>query len=74
MTDEAAHSRMKRPIAKYYSMSSILAFEPDLNEVVDDFCNHLERRFMAGDNKGKECDLGKWIAFCAYRFNPSYTS
>lgn len=55
---------MKKPIVKYYSMSSVLAMEPAMNEVIGDFCGHLERRFMQGDNEGKVFDLGQWIAFC----------
>lgn len=63
-TDQVEHARMKKPIVKYYSMSSVLAMEPAMNEVISDFCDHLERRFMLGDNEGKVFDLGQWIAFC----------
>ncbi|KAJ3548445.1 hypothetical protein NM208_g992 [Fusarium decemcellulare] len=62
-TDQADHARMKRPIVKYYSMSSILAMEGEMNPVISDFCDHLERRFMQKENKDKKFDFGQWIAF-----------
>ncbi|KAK8131649.1 hypothetical protein PG984_008087 [Apiospora sp. TS-2023a] len=58
------HARMKRPIAHYYSVSSVSGLEPLMDKVIGDFCGHLERRFM-GD-KGKPFDLGEWIAFCSW--------
>lgn len=68
-TDQAAHARMKRPIVKYYSMSSVLAMEPHVNRVLGDFCKHLENRFM--DKTGapsSDCDLGRWIAYYTWDF------
>ncbi|KAF5001839.1 hypothetical protein FDECE_10828 [Fusarium decemcellulare] len=62
-TDQVEHARMKRPIVKYYSMSSVLAMEGEVNPVISDFCDHLERRFMEKENKDKRFDFGQWIAF-----------
>ncbi|EPE02811.1 benzoate 4-monooxygenase cytochrome p450 [Ophiostoma piceae UAMH 11346] len=62
-SDQAAHARMKRPIVKYYSMSSILNMEPQMNDVITDFCRHLEDRFMEGSGRGNDFDFGKWIAY-----------
>ncbi|CAK7208017.1 hypothetical protein SEUCBS139899_010851 [Sporothrix eucalyptigena] len=67
-TDQADHARMKRPIAKYYSMSSVLAMEPQVNAVLNDLCKHLEERFMDGANAGKDGDLGEWIAYYTWDF------
>ena len=61
MTDPAGHARMQKPIAKYFSISGILALEPLMDESVQDLCNQLERRFAGG---AKTCDLGEWIAYC----------
>ncbi|CAK7221524.1 hypothetical protein SBRCBS47491_004554 [Sporothrix bragantina] len=68
-TDQPAHARMKRPIVKYYSMSSVLAMEPHVNRVLGDLCTHLEMRFM--DKAGQpssDCDLGRWIAYYTWDF------
>ncbi|KEF58091.1 uncharacterized protein A1O9_06014 [Exophiala aquamarina CBS 119918] len=72
-TDQVAHARMKKPVVKYYSMSSILGLERGMNEVINDFCGHLERRFMEGNNKGKDCDLGKWLAYYTWDLISSAT-
>ena len=62
--EPADHARIKRPVAKYYSSSSVLALEPHVDEMIDDLCQQLERRFVEGQD-GTECDLGEWIAYCA---------
>ncbi|KAM5345061.1 hypothetical protein ACJ41O_010923 [Fusarium nematophilum] len=72
-TDQAVHARMKRPIVKYYSMSSVSALEPQMNPVISDFCGHLENRFMNGQNRDKQCDLGQWIAFYTWDLISSAT-
>ncbi|KAM0378981.1 hypothetical protein ACHAPY_005612 [Fusarium culmorum] len=45
-TDQAEHARMKRPIVKYYSQSSVIGLEPLFDDLIRDFCGHLETRFM----------------------------
>ncbi|KAI0174798.1 cytochrome P450 [Pestalotiopsis sp. NC0098] len=64
-TDHAEHARMKRPIAKYYSQSSLATLEPLMDKVVRDFCKELDTRFAKGPQDGV-CDLGEWIAFYAW--------
>ncbi|KAL6354051.1 hypothetical protein LRP88_12603 [Fusarium phalaenopsidis] len=59
-TDQAEHARMKRPIVKYYSQSSVIGLEPLFDSLISDFCGHLENRFMNG-SEPTECDLGEWI-------------
>lgn len=56
---------MKRPIVKYYSQSSVIGLEPLFDTLIEDFCGHLEKRFMS-DAQPKECDLGEWIGFCMF--------
>ncbi|KAM0301547.1 hypothetical protein ACHAPM_005777 [Fusarium culmorum] len=67
-TDQAEHARMKRPIVKHYSQSSVIGLEPLFDDLIRDFCGHLENRFMNVAER-KECDLGEWIGF----FNDSDT-
>ncbi|KAI1871211.1 uncharacterized protein JN550_004656 [Neoarthrinium moseri] len=66
-TDQVEHARIKRPIVKYYSQSSVGAFEPLMDKVIGDFCKHLETRFMDGEQK--HFDLGQWIAFYSWDMN-----
>ncbi|ODA79240.1 hypothetical protein RJ55_04833 [Drechmeria coniospora] len=65
-TDRAEHARMKRPVAKFYSPGAVLAMEPLVDAVLSDLCRHLEARFIDNGNGDKECDLGSWIAYCAW--------
>ncbi|EFX04226.1 benzoate 4-monooxygenase cytochrome p450 [Grosmannia clavigera kw1407] len=67
-SNQAEHARMKRPIVKYYSMSSVLKLETRANDVLSDLCRHLEHRFMDGENEGKDCNFGEWIAFYTWDF------
>ncbi len=55
---------MKRPIVKYYSLSSVLALEPHMDKVIEDFCTHLDTRFIKGPDGPKDINLGEWVAFC----------
>ena len=62
-TSQADHARMKRPIVKYYSMSSVLNLEPLMDTVSKDFLKQLDNRFATKGTK-QRCDLGEWIGFC----------
>ncbi|KAI1772199.1 cytochrome P450 [Hypoxylon cercidicola] len=59
--DPSKHVNIKRPIAKFFSQGNVLAKEVLVDAVIQDMCKQLEDRF---DNKS--CDLGEWIAFCAW--------
>lgn len=72
-TDQIKHARMKRPIVKYYSMSSMLAMEPLMDKVLEDFCAQLNARFVDG-TRGRICDLGEWITFCESLPRPIWCS
>ncbi len=65
ITDPAEHARMQRPIAKHFSVGSVLALEPLTDKSIQYLCNALESRFTSsGSKKGARCDLGEWIAYC----------
>ncbi|KAK3318887.1 cytochrome P450 [Apodospora peruviana] len=67
-TNQVIHARKKRPVVKYYSMSSVLALEPKIDGVINEFCKQLEQRFINGPAGPKDCDLGEWLAFCTWDF------
>lgn len=62
-TDSVKHARLKRPIARYFTVPSVLAMEPHMNKVLDDFCDYLDKRFVG---TGKACVLGDWLSYCEY--------
>ncbi|KAI1458694.1 cytochrome P450 [Annulohypoxylon moriforme] len=59
--DPAKHAVMKRPIAKFFVLNNVLSKEVHMDRALRDMCTHLENRYQE-----KVCDLGEWIAFCAW--------
>lgn len=60
--DKQQHAQEKRPIAKFYSPNFAISLEPHVDNVITQFCNELETRFIS---PGKPVDLGEWITFCS---------
>lgn len=60
-TDNVLHARLKRPVVRNYSIPNVTRMEPHMDEVITDFCNHLQRRYA---EPGKVCTLGDWLAYC----------
>lgn len=62
----AEHSRMKKPVAKYWTTSSVSRMEPHVDGVVAFFAKQLENKFAtdAGNGMGKSFDFGEWCMFC----------
>lgn len=58
------HRKYVRPIAKIYSLNSILTLEPLADKTTQTFCRRLEQEFV--DQKGKTCDLVQWLMFYAW--------
>lgn len=56
---------MKRPVAKYFSISHTLLLEPHMDVVINDLCQQLENRFVDGPQGVKDCDLGEWVEYCS---------
>ncbi|CVK91793.1 related to pisatin demethylase / cytochrome P450 monooxygenase [Fusarium proliferatum] len=67
-TDQVEHARMKRPIVKYYSQSSVMGLESLFDGLISDFCGHLEKRFMSR-SEPKAFDFGEWIGFYSWDAN-----
>lgn len=63
-TDPKKHAQEKRPIAKYYSVKSILTLERHMDKVINHLCHQLETKYIDGHSANKICDLGDWILYC----------
>ncbi|KAK4171504.1 putative cytochrome P450 E-class, group I [Triangularia setosa] len=70
-TDQTEHAQMKRPIVKHYSLGSVLALEPHMDNVLGELMQQLDSRFLQGPKK--TCELGEWIAFYAWDLITSAT-
>lgn len=59
---------MKKPVAKYWTTSSVARMEPHVDSVVAFFVKQLAARFATGpgEDMGKAFDFGEWCMFCEY--------
>lgn len=60
-TDNKEHAKLKRPVVRHFSVPSVLAMEPHMDKTIEEFCDHLERRFV---EPSKACEFGDWLAYC----------
>lgn len=68
--DERQHMMEKRPIAKFYSPTGVLAIEPQVDKTILQFLDELDRRFAVegAEGFGKPFDLGEWVSYCLFPF------
>ncbi|KLU83910.1 pisatin demethylase [Magnaporthiopsis poae ATCC 64411] len=66
--DPVEHARQKKPIAKHYSLPSILQLEGHVDEAILLLGRQLEDRFMRTKDGsfGESFDLGEWISMYAW--------
>ncbi|KAL8777965.1 MAG: hypothetical protein Q9213_007631 [Squamulea squamosa] len=64
--EEKHHTKMWRPVAKYYSLSHILSFEAHINNVIRTMERRLEQEFCLGTKTGAICNLHTWLSFAAW--------
>lgn len=63
--DSAKHARMKRPVVRHYSTSAVLVMEPNMDKVIEDFGDHLQKRFAEPKTV---CPFGEWLGYCKYTY------
>lgn len=61
--DEKLHKQIKNPIGPFFSMSSVVTYEPFVNEVLEIMCKQLDERFVSS---AQIFDLGEWLQFFAF--------
>lgn len=61
--DETLHSRLRRPVAHAYSLSTLVEFEPLVDSTSLVFFKQIGERFV---EKGLECPLSKWVQMYAF--------
>ena len=52
-----------RPIVKFYSMSSVLEYEPLIDNTITSFLDKVNTTFV---NK-RDCDIDNWLHYCKMR-------
>ena len=71
LTDLQAHARMKKPVAKHYSLPNVLGVEPLVDRTLSELCQHLEERFV---KKNEDCDLGAYLSYCECRWHLTFSA
>lgn len=65
-TDQHEHSRQKRPVAKLYSATGVLAVESHMDQMIQKLCEVLTARTNGEKSKGEALDLGEWLLYFAW--------
>jgi len=61
--DEEKHTRLTRPVANAYTMSTLVEFEPLVDSTSRAFVKQMEERFI---QQGKTCALDRWLQMYAF--------
>ncbi|KAL9007704.1 MAG: hypothetical protein Q9173_007084 [Seirophora scorigena] len=61
--DERMNSAMWRPIAKYYTLTHLLNFEPHIDNVALTMQHQLEERFCFSQDNGALCNVHTWLTY-----------
>lgn len=58
--DEKLHQRVRKPIAKEYTMSALLKYEP----LIDNVILALVERLHTMSREKKTCHMDRWVQYC----------
>ncbi|KAL4760588.1 uncharacterized protein BDW70DRAFT_150715 [Aspergillus foveolatus] len=61
--DESFHANLRRCVNHAFSMSSLVQYEPMVNQTVELFLDQTADLFA---NTGKTCDFARWLQFFAF--------
>ena len=59
--DDRVHEYMKKPLVSAYSMTSLINYEPYIDEQVKKFLSQLEEEFAS---PRRICEMDKWLQYC----------
>lgn len=57
--DSKTHAQMRRTVSNAYSVSTIMQYEPRIDDTLRRFLRVLQ-------SKGRETNLGRWVHYCEY--------
>ncbi|KAL8923603.1 MAG: hypothetical protein Q9208_004550 [Pyrenodesmia sp. 3 TL-2023] len=64
--DEQQRNTYWRPVAKYFSLTNVVNFEPQIDSVIRMLQRQLEERFCLGENEGAVCNMYNWLSYAAW--------
>jgi cytochrome P450 len=62
-TDETYHANLRRCVNNAFSMSTLMQYEPFVNECTTVFLQQTDRLYVAS---GKVCDFAEWLQYFAF--------
>ncbi|KAF9879435.1 hypothetical protein CkaCkLH20_02978 [Colletotrichum karsti] len=72
-TNREKHKKLRQPIEKYYSPSSVVSLERNIDNVIEMLCRQLETRFMEGPNSEEAVvDLDAWDLIGSVTFSQPF--
>ena len=68
--DKAKHAALRRPIAGAFAMSTLVKYEPYVDDVINLFMSRLHEIFVSGNGGAKVCEMDKFVQYC--KMQPNY--
>lgn len=65
-TENTYHAKVRKGIASTYALSTIVQFEPLVDDTISKFLKELDRRYVDNVSPNGECDFGKWLHYFAF--------
>lgn len=62
-TDNTYHAKIRRGITSTYALSTIVQFEPLVDDTISTLIKQLDQRYVDPDGV---CDFGKWLHYFAF--------
>lgn len=62
-TDEVFHANLRRAVNHAFAMSSLVQYEPLVDETIDLFLNQTAKIYAS---TGKTCDFARWLQYFAF--------
>ncbi|KAJ9610545.1 hypothetical protein H2200_005322 [Cladophialophora chaetospira] len=64
-TDRIYHGKLRRSVANAFALSTLVHYEPYVNDTVSTLLDQLDKRFAARPGPDGICDLSEWTRFFA---------
>ncbi|KAK5303668.1 hypothetical protein LTR99_005430 [Exophiala xenobiotica] len=62
-TDESYHANLRRSVNNAFSMSTLVQYEPGVNETIEVFLDQTDRLYA---NPNRVCDFAEWLQYFAF--------
>ena len=60
-TDQSIHRRLRTPVARIFSMSTLLQLEPGIDETILELIQQFAHKYAEPQRR---CDIDNWMRYC----------